>query len=185
MHGSDNEGSGVWLHDRIGVVVWDGADTTVSTLRAAGSGIALTLWVIRIWTCLNSAECNVSGTFLGSATAVLVIFAFAIRRMRRANMNKGEYLGVVETYMRMTLRAPAQCRATLETLATIKNPPVLIAKKANIAHGPQQVNNGTLAPEPPHAREKSKTHRTDYWTRTMANGWTPERPARQAELIRG
>jgi hypothetical protein len=31
---------------------------------------------------------------------------------------------------------------TLETLSTIKNPPTIIAKQANIAHGPQQVNNG-------------------------------------------
>ena len=32
--------------------------------------------------------------------------------------------------------------ATLETLANIKNPPTVIARQANIAHGPQQVNNG-------------------------------------------
>lgn len=32
---------------------------------------------------------------------------------------------------------------TLETLSAIKNPPVVYAKQANIAHGPQQVNNGT------------------------------------------
>jgi hypothetical protein len=37
-------------------------------------------------------------------------------------------------------------RATLETLAAIKNPPVIFAKQANIAHGPQQVNNGDTAP---------------------------------------
>lgn len=30
----------------------------------------------------------------------------------------------------------------LETLGTIKNPPIVYAKQANIAHGPQQVNNG-------------------------------------------
>jgi hypothetical protein len=29
------------------------------------------------------------------------------------------------------------------TLSIIKNPPVVYAKQANIAHGPQQVNNGT------------------------------------------
>lgn len=47
-----------------------------------------------------------------------------------------------DAHMKAALRAQSQCRATLETLATIKNPPVLIAKQANIAHGPQQVNNG-------------------------------------------
>jgi hypothetical protein len=43
---------------------------------------------------------------------------------------------------RYALRAQAQCRATLETLAAIKNPPVVFARQANVAHGPQQVNNG-------------------------------------------
>jgi hypothetical protein len=36
----------------------------------------------------------------------------------------------------------AQCRATIEALAEIKNPrPVAFVKQANIAQGPQQVNN--------------------------------------------
>jgi len=40
------------------------------------------------------------------------------------------------------LKAQAQCRCTLEALAEIKNPrPVAFVKQANIAHGPQQVNN--------------------------------------------
>jgi hypothetical protein len=42
--------------------------------------------------------------------------------------------------MRMALKAQSQCRQTLETLATIKNPPVVFARQANIAQGPQQVN---------------------------------------------
>jgi hypothetical protein len=45
--------------------------------------------------------------------------------------------------MRMAMRAQNQCRMTLETLATIKNPPVVYAKQANINNGgQQQVNNG-------------------------------------------
>ncbi len=34
------------------------------------------------------------------------------------------------------------------------------------------------------AREKTRICKTNYWRRKMANGWTPERRARQAELIR-
>ena len=65
-----------------------------------------------------------------------------------------EMLHPYEVHFRLALRAQAQCRATLETLAAIKNPPVLIAKQANIAHGPQQVNNGPLPTgEPSRARE--------------------------------
>ena len=61
---------------------------------------------------------------------------------RRAALNMGEYINATERYLRLALKAQSQCRATLETLATIKNPPVIYAKQANIANGPQQVNNG-------------------------------------------
>ena len=49
--------------------------------------------------------------------------------------------------MMFALKAQAQCRATLEALAEIKNPrPVSFVRQANIAHGPQQIlNNGTAA----------------------------------------
>jgi hypothetical protein len=47
-----------------------------------------------------------------------------------------------EGYLRMALKAQNQCRMTLETLATIRNPPLVIARQANINNGgQQQVNN--------------------------------------------
>lgn len=47
------------------------------------------------------------------------------------------------------LKAQGQCRATLETLAAIKNPPVVFARQANInAGGQQQVNNGPMPNSP-------------------------------------
>jgi thioredoxin-like negative regulator of GroEL len=61
---------------------------------------------------------------------------------RRAMLNMGQYLDATERYMRLALKAQGQCRATLETLANMKNPPTVITRQANIAHGPQQVNNG-------------------------------------------
>ncbi len=72
---------------------------------------------------------------------------------RRAGGNMGEYLNTMDRYLRLALKAQSQCRATLETLATIKNPPVIYAKQANIANGPQQVNNGT----PPAPAREEKT----------------------------
>ena len=55
-----------------------------------------------------------------------------------------EYVSQLETYMKLALRAQSQCRATLEAISAIKNPPMMgNVKQANIAHGPQQVNNGT------------------------------------------
>jgi hypothetical protein len=71
---------------------------------------------------------------------------------RRAALNMGEYLNATEHYLRLALKAQSQCRATLETLAAIKNPPMIYAKQANIANGPQQVNNGT---SPARAGEKN------------------------------
>ena len=61
---------------------------------------------------------------------------------RRSALNMGEYINASERYMRLALKAQAQCRATIETLAALKNPPVVIARQANISNGPQQVNNG-------------------------------------------
>src|SRR5262249_46188418 len=50
------------------------------------------------------------------------------------------------------LKAQAQCRAALETLVDMKNPaPFAYVRQANIAHGPQQVNNA-----PPPAAEPSR-----------------------------
>ncbi len=63
----------------------------------------------------------------------------------------------LEGFMRMALRAQSQCRATLETLVGIKNPPLIFAKQANIANGHQQINN--VAVIPAHA-EENKTEQT-------------------------
>jgi hypothetical protein len=60
----------------------------------------------------------------------------------RAALNMGEYIDACDKYLKLALRAQSQCRSTLETLATVKNPPVMgYVRQANIAHGPQQVNN--------------------------------------------
>ena len=60
----------------------------------------------------------------------------------RSAINIGDYLNAADTYMRLALKAQSQCRATLETLAALKNPPTIIARQANVTTGPQQVNNG-------------------------------------------
>jgi hypothetical protein len=83
------------------------------------------------------------------AEAMLFAQAHALQAIfmtlaRRASTQ--EYLKQWEAYLRMGLKAQNQCRMTLETLATIKNPPVVIARQANINNGgQQQVNNGAAA----------------------------------------
>ena len=78
---------------------------------------------------------------MGQAQALQSIFMNFSRRAL-----KQEYQKSLESFFRMAMKAQNQCRMTLETLAAIKNPPVVFAKQTNIAHGPQQVNNGTAAP---------------------------------------
>jgi hypothetical protein len=78
---------------------------------------------------------------VGQAVALQSIFVNLARRAARQ-----EYLKQHETFLRLALKAQNQSRMTLETLAEIKNPPVVFAKQANIAHGHQQVNNGASTP---------------------------------------
>jgi hypothetical protein len=69
---------------------------------------------------------------------------------------KQGWFSTSEAYMRMALKAQAQCRATVETLVTIKNPPVVFARQANIAQGPQQVNNAMMPAGEPLARGENE-----------------------------
>jgi hypothetical protein len=83
---------------------------------------------------------------LQDAETLLTSQAFALDAIfmclaRRAQMNMDKYIDATDRYMRLALKAQGQCRATLETLANLKNPPVVVARQANITNGPQQVNN--------------------------------------------
>lgn len=73
----------------------------------------------------------------GQAHALQAIFMNLARRATAQNHMKNW-----EAYLRMAMKAQNQCRMTLETLATIKNPPVVFARQANINNGgQQQINN--------------------------------------------
>lgn len=86
---------------------------------------------------LAHAERLLSGQML----ALNSIFAGLANRAK-ANAKAG-YMGASETYLRLALKAQAQCRQTAETLFEMKNPrPVAFIQQANVSNGPQQVNNG-------------------------------------------
>ena len=75
------------------------------------------------------------------ATALQTLFArLTERAMEQTTMPN------IEGFMRLALRAQSQCRATLETLASIKNPPMIYAKQINQTTGPQQINNAVVSP---------------------------------------
>ena len=79
---------------------------------------------------------------VGQANALQSIFVSLARRAANQSM-----VMHYETFLRLALKAQNQCRMTLETLATIKNPPVVYAKQANFAQGNQQINNGRPIPD--------------------------------------
>ena len=88
---------------------------------------------------------DIEATLTAQAVTLDAIFN---EMARRAAVNMGRQLPAMETYLKHALKAQAQCRSTLETLAEIKNPrSVSFVKQANIAHGHQQVNNGEPAGE--------------------------------------
>ena len=81
---------------------------------------------------------QVEEMLLAQADALNAMFTALARKA-----TEQEYMKPMETYTRLALKAQSQCRATLETLAEIKQPRhVVIAQQANLAHQ-QQVNNGT------------------------------------------
>ncbi len=85
---------------------------------------------------------------LSQAEAMLVNQAAALQslfvRLTERGLGQSQ-MPNFESLMRLALRAQSQCRATLETLAAIKNPPVIYAKQLNQTTGPQQINNGATA----------------------------------------
>jgi hypothetical protein len=107
---------------------------------------------------LGEQSRNVIDGDLSRAEAMLMAQAHTLNAMFTALTRRAvvqEYLNQYETHMRLALKAQSQCRATLETLAVIKNPaPVTFVRQANVAHGPQQVNNRVYpAAEPSRAGE--------------------------------
>jgi hypothetical protein len=93
-----------------------------------------------------------SGNDLTQQEAMLTTQAHVLDAMfndmaRLARLNMTQYPEAFERYLRLSFKAQSQCRATIETLAEIKNPKaVAFVQQANIANGPQQVNNGVSRP---------------------------------------
>ena len=100
---------------------------------------------------------HVEAMLMNQATALQTLFAGLTERAMNQNQ-----ISSMESYMRLALKSQNQSRATLETLAAIKNPPVVIARQANINQGSgnQQVNNGTPDPiQPVHIQSPSRARK--------------------------
>ncbi|WP_342128532.1 hypothetical protein [Hydrogenophaga sp. OTU3427] len=89
----------------------------------------------------KSATGDLSGLeamLIGQATALQTIFVSLAKRSHHQ-----QYQRHLEAYLGLALKAQAQSRATIQAVIDLKFPrQATFVKQANIAHGPQQVNNG-------------------------------------------
>lgn len=95
---------------------------------------------------LQATVKDVQGGELGRLEAMLISQATALQTMftslarRASHQEQLKHYGV---FMGLALKAQAQSRATISALVDLKYPrQATFVKQANIAHGPQQVNNG-------------------------------------------
>ena len=154
------------------------------TARVFLSNLHSDLDLSELVTELSNQCAKASGGDLSRAEGMLTAQSHTLDAMfgslaRRAHANLREYPDAAERYMRLALKAQSQCRATLETLATIKNPPVVIARQANISNGPQQVNYGEptrtreIQTEPSKLLEQTDGERLDTGAASEAIGSDP------------
>ena len=146
------------MADLVAQGVATNATTAVRYINADHGAISLTDMVASLrehGEAVNRGDLSAAERML-NAQAVALNTMFA-ELARRASLNMGEHLDAMDRYMRLALKAQSQSRATVETLAAIKNPPVVFARQANIAHGPQQVNNGPAPNSTPASAHPRKT----------------------------
>lgn len=129
-------------------------------LASNPKGLAEDIDVPTFLATLRDQATAVQGGDMSYAEAMLINQATALQSLFVRLAERGlsqERMPNLEGFMRLSLRAQSQCRATLETLAAIKNPPVVYARQANVTTGPQQVNNGVATPSRPREIEVEQT----------------------------
>lgn len=87
----------------------------------------------------NGDMAHAEAMLMGQATTLQSLFG----RLAQRGMSC-DGITAFEANMRMALRAQSQCRATLEALSHIKNPPIYTTQ-VNATTGPQQINNSGAA----------------------------------------
>ena len=99
---------------------------------------------------LNTME----AILVGQATSLQTIFTSLARRPQEQYSQRKR-----EAFLGLALKAQAQSRATISALADLKYPrQATFVKQANIAHGPQQVNNGGAAGADPVQFTQAQAH---------------------------
>lgn len=113
-----------------------GEQTLPTALGITESIVALRATVVQV----RAGDLSCADTVLTSQALALNTIFGTLAVFAESNIRHN--VEAADRYMRLALKAQAQSARTLEVLAAIKNPPTVFARQANIAHGPQQVNNG-------------------------------------------
>ena len=128
-----------------------------TTLMRFGKGTSKQVELMPLINALAEQTAAVNSGQMGRGEAMLAAQAHTLDAIfnslaQRAAANVGAgYLEATETYMKLALRAQSQARSTWEAVSAIQNPPIArYVGQANVAHGPQQVNNGSRAGESQH-----------------------------------
>ncbi len=123
---------------------------------------------------LGEQVATVRGGDMSRAEAILTVQAHTLDFMFNSYVQraeKAEYLKQCEGYMRIALKAQAQCRSTVEALSAMKNPRVQYVNQQNVAVN-QQVNNGATHPgepktelssTPPDVGERDPVSGSTFW----------------------
>jgi hypothetical protein len=106
-----------------------------------GKEVSLEDWFLGVGLSIKLLQGNdlrdVEATLTGQMMALDAIFTKLARQALQSNI-----VPHIETFTRLAMKAQNQSRATAQTLASIKQPrQAVFMKQANIANGPQQVNN--------------------------------------------
>lgn len=103
---------------------------------------------------------RLASTLVSQVHTLDALFGALAMRAER-NMQAG-HIESAEVIMRLALRAQVQTSRAIEVLAEMKHPRhIAFVAQANIAHGPQQVNNGVRqgpAMPAPHNEMKGQVH---------------------------
>ena len=146
------------MADLVAQGVATNATTAIRYINADHGAISLTDMVASLrehGEAVNRGDLSAAERMLNAqAVALNTIFA---ELARRASLNMGQHLDATDRYLRLALKAQSQSRATVETLAAIKNPSVVFARQMNVAHGPQQINNGPAPNSTPASAHPGET----------------------------
>ena len=115
---------------------------TMHTYTGAGEALGVTELLAAMRKAGDETVAGDMGRFERVLTNQFLTLDALFNNLAQRSGRQDSFKGI-EVLMRLALKAQAQARATAETLALIKNPMPYI-KQANIAHGPQQVNNGSF-----------------------------------------